>query len=150
MQIGQCLPSACSVSAVQSILEADPAANVLKFSKAKPHNELRVQDVRKVPGDYDAWTDKKLLIFWFVLRKNDLQDILLLISFSFVTIFFVALMIFATFYERSLQSNGYRYIGGVMLKASVVNDETSNNNNSSDTEIPLKNNFNLKLSKFWI
>lgn len=69
MQIGQCLPTACSVSAIQSFLEADPVANVLKFSKAKPNNELSVQDVRKVPGDYDAWSDKKLYIFWFVAQK---------------------------------------------------------------------------------
>lgn len=61
----------------------------------------------------------------------------------------MVLMIFATFYERSLQSCGYKYVGGIMMRASLNrNDEMRNNNNNlSDTEVPLKSNSNEKLSK---
>lgn len=65
MFIGQCLPKSCSPIDIENILKIDPSAQAfqqdtfpLEFNTPRT-NILKLIGVRRVPGDYNVWSDKK-------------------------------------------------------------------------------------------
>lgn len=73
MRVGQCLPRICTSTDIQTILDMDTSAR--KFSENFQNSTVsemegagvRVISVRRVPGDYDLWTDRQ---FYLVLYVN--------------------------------------------------------------------------------
>lgn len=83
LQLGQCLPKACSTDDIKAMLSADPAATVLHqmqkdnifyldgaqqnlVNSSIKSNELNIFALRKVPGSYNLWTDRRFYIFGWV------------------------------------------------------------------------------------
>ncbi|KAL7036067.1 hypothetical protein ACKWTF_008679 [Chironomus riparius] len=123
LDVGQCLPKACSLQDVTTILSRDPASLALQqtitvngnLTKA---NELNIIRSRLVPGNYSIWQDHKFYIFGlFILAL-------------------LTLIIFATFYEKTLIAKGFNLYdekdNGNKKAANKHHKHCENNNNEDN------------------
>lgn len=60
--VGQCLPKSCNDNDVKIMLKFDPAFNQLITEQNT--NTLDVLSVRRVPGNYDVFMEKKFYYLW--------------------------------------------------------------------------------------
>lgn len=65
--MGQCLPRVCTEKEVELILQQDAAAQ--KFvkifenaTKEADKADIRILEVRRVPGSYNLWTDQSFYL----------------------------------------------------------------------------------------
>ncbi|CRK99548.1 CLUMA_CG012865, isoform A [Clunio marinus] len=91
LHIGQCLPESCSTTDVSMILENDPASKALKKlevndKKTNSEPSFKILSTRKVPGEYNEWSEPKIYIFCVIL------------------IAVLSLVICATVFENSIQN----------------------------------------------
>lgn len=72
LRVGQCLPRICTSTDIQTILDMDTSARKFSGNFQNSTNEMegagvRVISVRRVPGEYDLWSDRQ---FYLVLYVN--------------------------------------------------------------------------------
>uniref|UniRef100_U5EF22 Putative conserved plasma membrane protein n=1 Tax=Corethrella appendiculata TaxID=1370023 RepID=U5EF22_9DIPT len=154
LQLGQCLPIVCTPEDVSNILRLDPASqlfteyDLLYPSHHRHHhlynnhhndsvaingNDLKMIDVRRVPGEYDLWKDRKFYIL------------------SIVTVSIAIIIIIASWYESKLMKSGYIFetenfskdhkksnlgknfeLYQMNRENNNVNDAVNNNNNNNN------------------
>lgn len=69
LNVGQCLPAACTAEDASTILANDPASIALNQAETQVNGstskatEVHIIDSRAVPGDFNIWRERKFYLF---------------------------------------------------------------------------------------